>query len=89
MHRDHDLPSRSFLRRVRLKNYKSIATCDIALGPLVALVGRNGSGKSNFLDSLRLVADGLSTTLDHALRERGGLAEVRRHSTGHPRNFDR
>lgn len=80
-------PSSAFLRRVRLKNYKSIATCDVSLGRLVALVGRNGSGKSNFLDSLRFVADGLTTTLDHALRERGGLAAVRRHSTGHPRNF--
>lgn len=80
-------PSPVLLRRVRLKNYKSIATCDVRLGRLVALVGRNGSGKSNFLDSLRFVADGLTTTLDHALRERGGLALVRRHSTGHPRNF--
>lgn len=50
-------------------------------------MGRNGSGKSNFLDSLRFVADGLTTTLDHALRERGGLAAVRRQSMGHPRNF--
>jgi predicted ATPase len=80
-------PPSAFLRRVRLKNYKSIASCDVRLGRLVALVGRNGSGKSNFLDSLRFVSDGLTTTLDHALRERGGLAMVRRHSTGHPRNF--
>lgn len=87
MNREFSPASPSFLRRVRLKNYKSIATCDVALGRLVALVGRNGSGKSNFLDALRFVADGLSTTLDHALRERGGLAAVRRHSTGHPRNF--
>jgi predicted ATPase len=74
MHRELIPPSPAFLRRVRLKNYKSIATCDVRLGRLVALVGRNGSGKSNFLDSLRFVADGLTTTLDHALRERGGLA---------------
>lgn len=76
-----------FLRRVGIKNFRSIGSCDVALGPLVALVGRNGSGKSNFLDALRFVADSLNTTLDHALRERGGLGVVRRHSTGHPRNF--
>ncbi|MCX4244093.1 AAA family ATPase [Paraliomyxa miuraensis] len=87
MTRERIPPSPAFLRRVRLKNYKSIATCNVALGRLVALVGRNGSGKSNFLDAMRFVSDGLSTTLDHALRERGGLAAVRRHSTGHPRNF--
>lgn len=51
------------------------------------LVGPNGSGKSNFLDALRLTSDALNTTLDHALRERGGLKEVRRRSTGHPTHF--
>lgn len=77
-----------FIRRVRIRNYRSIAECDLRLGPLVALVGRNGSGKSNFLDALRFVVDGLTTTLDHAFRERGGLQAVRRFSTGHPRNFE-
>lgn len=76
-----------FLRRVRIRNYRSIEDCNVELGSLVALVGRNGSGKSNFLDALRFVADGLNTTLDQALRERGGLPSVRRRSTGHPRNF--
>ncbi|MEM9457869.1 MAG: AAA family ATPase [Myxococcota bacterium] len=78
MHGDPTPTARPFVRRVRLKNYKSIARCDVALGRLVALVGRNGSGKSNFLDALHFVADGLGTTLDHALRQRGGLAAVRR-----------
>lgn len=40
-----------------------------------------------FLDALRLVTDSLSTTLDHALRERGGVQEVRRRSAGHPTHF--
>lgn len=76
-----------FLTRVELKDYKSIAKCDVRLGPLTFLVGANGAGKSNFLDALRLVSDGLRTTLDHAFRERGGLQEVRRRSSGHPRHF--
>jgi predicted ATPase len=76
-----------FITRVRLRNYRSIAACDVALGPLVFLVGRNGSGKSNFLDSLRFVADGLRRSLDHALRDRGGIQEVRRRSGGHPTHF--
>lgn len=77
----------AFLRRVRLKNYRSIGACDVPLGPLTFLVGPNGSGKSNFLDALRLVGDALNQSLDHALRERGGIHEVRRRSGGHPRNF--
>ena len=68
----------TFIKRVRLKNYKSIAYCDVELRPLIFLVGPNGAGKSNFLDALRLVTDGLRTTLDHALRERSGIKEVRR-----------
>lgn len=76
-----------FLTRVRLRNYRSIAGCDVALEPLTILVGPNGSGKSNFLDALRLTADSLRGSLDHALRERGGLAEVRRKSHGHPNHF--
>jgi predicted ATPase len=75
------------LTRVVLRNYRSIAACNVVLGPLTFLVGPNGAGKSNFLDALRLVAEGLRTSLDHALRDRGGVAEVRRRSSGHPTNF--
>lgn len=60
------------LTRVRLTNYKSIATADVSLGNLLLLVGPNGSGKSNFLDALRLTSESLQTSLDQALRERGG-----------------
>jgi predicted ATPase len=76
-----------FLKRVVLNNYKSIKECSVPLGPLTFLVGQNGAGKSNFLDALRLVAESLNTSLEHALRERGGINEVRRRSSGHPTHF--
>ena len=41
--------------RIALRNYKSIAACDVQLAPLSFLVGPNGCGKSNFLDALRFV----------------------------------
>jgi predicted ATPase len=47
------------LQRVMLKNCKSIEACNVELGPLAFLVGLNGSGKSNFIDALRFVADSL------------------------------
>ncbi len=75
------------VRRFVVRNYRSIAACDVTLGDLVFLVGPNGAGKSNFLDALRLTADSLRTSLDHALRDRGGIAEVRRRSGGHPTHF--
>jgi predicted ATPase len=76
-----------FLKRVVLNNYKSIKECSVQLGPLTFLVGQNGAGKSNFLDALRLVTESLNTSLEHALRERGGINEVRRRSSGHPTHF--
>ena len=76
-----------FLTRVRIRNYRSIAACDVELGSLAFLVGPNGSGKSNFLDAIRFVADALYNGLDHAIRDRGGIGQVRRRSGGHPNNF--
>lgn len=75
------------VRRVRIRNYKSIGSCDVQLGGLTILVGRNGAGKSNFLNALRFITDGLQTSLGQALNARGGIEQVRRKSTGHPRNF--
>jgi predicted ATPase len=75
------------ISRVTLRNYKSIASCRVDLLALTFLVGPNGSGKSNFLDGLRFVSEALTTSLDHALRDRGGIKEVRRRSGGHPNHF--
>ena len=77
----------TFIRRVILRNYKSIAACDVELRPLMFLVGPNGAGKSNFLDSLRFVADALNSSLDHAIRDRGGIDDIHCHSSGRPKYF--
>jgi predicted ATPase len=74
----------TFLTRVLLENYKSIARCDVSLSSMTFLVGPNGSGKSNFLDALRFVADALRTALDHAIRDRGGIKEILRKSSTNP-----
>jgi predicted ATPase len=76
-----------FLTRVLLQNYKSIAAAAVELRALTFLVGPNGSGKSNFLDALRFTTDSLRGSLDNALRDRGGIGEVRRRSGGHPTHF--
>src|SRR2546425_9039428 len=81
------MTSSAFVTRVALKNFKSLAACDVRLGPLTFLVGPNGAGKRNFLDALRFVADSLHTSLEYALRDRGGINEVRRRSGGHPNHF--
>jgi len=75
------------LRRVIVKNYKSIAVTSVDLEAFTVLVGANGSGKSNFVDALRFVSDCLNTSISLALQNRGGINAVRRHSRGHPTHF--
>lgn len=65
-----------FISRVRLKNYKSIASCDVRLGSLTILVGPNGSGKSNFLDALGSLGRAVATTPAEAIESRGGMTEI-------------
>ena len=55
------------LKRVHVKGYKSLADVEVELEPLVVLFGPNASGKSNFLDALRLLSMvGTSRTLRDA-----------------------
>ncbi len=75
------------LRKVYIKNYKSIGECDVELSRFTVLVGPNGAGKSNFLNGLSFIADCLRDSVDFALRTRGGLQAVRRKSRGHPYNI--
>lgn len=78
---------RSLLRRIEVKNYKSLANVVVDLEPFTVLVGPNGSGKSNFVDALRFVHECLAGPISLALQNRGGINAVRRHSLGHPTNF--
>jgi predicted ATPase len=73
--------------RVALKNFKSIESCSVRLLPMTLLVGPNGAGKSNFVDGLRITSDAMNSNLENAIRERGGVTEVRRRSRGHPTHF--
>lgn len=75
------------LRRIKVTNYKSLATAVVNLGRFIVLVGPNGSGKSNFVDALRFVSECLQTSITLALQNRGGINAVRRHSRGHPTHF--
>ena len=76
-----------FITSVALTNFRGIAECDVKLGSLCILVGQNGSGKSSFLDALAFLRDATRDSLDHAVRDRGGVTEVRRRSRGHPTHF--
>lgn len=70
------MQNRPQITRVVLENYKSIAFCDVKLGPLAILVGPNGAGKSNFLDALHFLSDAVNGSLEKGLQSRGGFANV-------------
>lgn len=42
------------IRSVHIKNFRSIKDAELSFGPLTALVGRNGAGKSTFLHALNI-----------------------------------
>lgn len=79
-----DREAQPYIRRVGIRNYKSIAQAFVCLEPLTVLVGPNGAGKSNFVDALSFVRDCLSESIELAFKNRGGIGAVRRRSGGHP-----
>lgn len=82
------MTTQSRITRVALKNYKSIAACDVPLGPLTILVGPNGAGKSNFLDAMRFCRDALRTPLDEVFRKRNtNLQHLRHRSPASPESL--
>lgn len=44
------------LKRIHIRNYKSLRDVEVKLAPLSVLFGPNAAGKSNFLDALQLLS---------------------------------
>ncbi len=74
------MPAR--ITRVAVRDYRSIASCDVELQPLTLLVGPNGSGKSNFLDALRFVVHSLHAPLEQVVKRRSGIQSILRKLPG-------
>jgi len=66
------------LRRAQIEGYKSIGACDVHLSKLSILIGRNGAGKSNFIDALKFVHDAVNTNLQSAATVHGGIGSFLR-----------
>lgn len=49
------------INRIRIQNYKSIVDVTVELSPVTVLVGRSGTGKSNFVEAIRWLRDILSS----------------------------
>lgn len=65
------------ITKLSISNYRSIGEgFELELGRLTALVGANGSGKSNIADALRFIAECMLTQVSTVLAVRGGIGEV-------------
>ena len=69
----YDPPKAPFLRSLRMKNFKSIESCNLDLSPLTILVGRNSSGKSTLIQSILLLAQNASSLDPRGLGDKGIL----------------
>jgi predicted ATPase len=57
------------IHRVRVQNFKSIIDVTVDLSPVTVLVGRSGTGKSNFIHALRFLRDVLSAQYQQVLQQ--------------------
>jgi len=65
------------ITRLQVKNYRSLVDVGLELDALTVLVGANGAGKSNLVDVLCFVSDGLRLGLDNPVANRLGINALR------------
>ncbi len=65
-----------FIQKLTLRNFRSIRNETVTFANPLFLVGRNGSGKSNFVDALAFISECMSGTLQSAAERRGGLGRI-------------
>lgn len=62
-----------FIKKLSVKNFKSIDEVTIEFTPLTMLVGANASGKSNVINVFRFISDILTEGIDNAIALQGGV----------------
>lgn len=63
--------------KIKISNFKVLQNTELTrIPPLVALVGRNGTGKSTLFELFGFLKDALTGTVRTALQKRGGYREV-------------
>lgn len=61
------------IRKLHIKNFKSIKEADIEFSSLTLLVGANASGKSNLINVFRFISNIANDGIDNAVALQGGI----------------
>ena len=64
------------IKKLKIKNYKSLKDVELELDKFNVLIGPNASGKSNLLDCLTFISEIAKGDIDGSLRGRGGYERV-------------
>jgi predicted ATPase len=70
------------IRTLILERFRSIPAETVAFDNPTFLVGRNGSGKSNFKDAIDFLAEAMASPLQAVFDKRGGVGAVRNRTSG-------
>ena len=81
--------SEPVLRQLTLKRFRSLPAEVVEFDNPTFLVGKNGSGKSNFTDAFAFLAEAMASPLQVVLARRGGFSKVGNRSSarGRPSNL--
>src|SRR4029453_3345545 len=63
------IPVRMRLRRISIENFRGIRLAILDLDPTTAVIGENGTGKTNFLDALSICLSGHDDVVRLELRD--------------------
>lgn len=76
-----------FIKRIRVKNFKSFKDLDLELGKFNVIIGANASGKSNFLAIFKFLRDIVQHDLENAISLQGGCEYLRNLNIGKSDNL--
>jgi predicted ATPase len=65
------------IKKLMIKRFRSIPGEEVIFDNPTIIVGRNGSGKSNFADAFAFLAESMTSPLQAVFDKRGGIATVR------------
>src|SRR4051812_23044283 len=60
------------IKRITIRNYKSIGDITVDFGPVTVLIGRSGTGKTNFVEALLFLRDLLLFRNDAIVQQQFG-----------------